>query len=220
VKSQLRCAALAGVLVLAAGSVANADIIRDLGGGWQIIIATAFQDHVDVVTDAFNAQTNTLVVEKFAEFTQVDPFTGMPGGISVTFRQILPDAQTANHIVITDEALYNFTGMNWTGFRMQLIDSGQATFDPAATAASGLNINPFTAIAYSNGNTQVDFSGGVVPNGGAWYPGISQGGIVINVNLAADGPVQFSLKETPIPTPGAAALMGVGGIVFASRRKR
>lgn len=213
--------ALAALIAGFAGSVASADVVRDLGGGWQVIIADAIADQIDIVADGFVTidGVRTLVIEKFAEFRNYDPQTGLFMGLPIQFRQVGADADTATRIIITDEALYNNTAQSWTGFRMQLIDSGQAGFDPVATFASGFSIGPFTTTAYSNGNTQVDFGGGVVAAGGIWYPGLGSGGLVINVNLANQNPVVFTLKETPTPTPGAAALLGMG-MLAGSRRRR
>ncbi len=213
--------ALAAIVAGFAGSVASADVVRDLGGGWQVIIADAIADQIDIVADGFVTidGVRTLVIEKFAEFRSYDPQTGLFGGLPIQFRQVGTDANTATRIIITDEALYNNTSQAWTGFRMQLIDGGQVGFDPVATFASGFSIGPFTTTTYSAGNTQVDFGGGTVAAGGIWYPGLGSGGLVINVNLASENPVVFTLKETPTPTPGAAALMGLG-MLAGSRRRR
>jgi len=221
VKTSFNRVALAALVAGVAGSAASADVVRDLGGGWQVIIADEIADQIDIVADGFVTVdgVRTLVIEKFAEFRSFDPLTGLFGGLPVQFRQVGADADTATRIIITDEALYNNTSQAWTGFRMQLIDSGQAGFDPAATFASGFSIGPFTTTTYSAGNTQVDFGGGVVPAGGIWYPGLGSGGLVINVNLSNQNPVVFTLKETPVPTPGAAALIGLGGLALSRRRR-
>ncbi|HYD00808.1 MAG TPA: PEP-CTERM sorting domain-containing protein [Phycisphaerales bacterium] len=220
-KTSFNRVALAALVAGVAGSAASADVVRDLGGGWQVIIADEIADQIDIVADGFVTVdgVRTLVIEKFAEFRSFDPLTGLFGGLPVQFRQVGADADTATRIIITDEALYNNTSQAWTGFRMQLIDSGQAGFDPAATFASGFSIGPFTTTTYSAGNTQVDFGGGVVPAGGIWYPGLGSGGLVINVNLSNQNPVVFTLKETPVPTPGAAALIGLGGLALSRRRR-
>ena len=213
---------VAAALVGCAGSFASADVIRNLGGGWQVVIADEIADQIDIVADAYVTinGVRTLVIEKFAEFRSYDPQTGIFGGLQVQFRQTAADANTATRIIITDEGLYNNTGQTWGGFRMQLIDSGQAGFDPVATFNSGFTYGPFTSMGFSMGNTQVDFAGGPgVPNGNNWYPGLGSGGLVIDVNLSNQNPVVFTLKETPTPTPGAAALLGLG-MVASSRRRR
>jgi hypothetical protein len=209
---------IAAALVAAGTSVASADIIRQLGGGWEVVISSIVADRIDIVADGNNpTPPGTLVIEKFAQFTNVDEF-GIPEGLSVTFRQVASDANTSARIVITDEALLNNTGFNWVGFQMTLVDSGQATWDQTLTSAASRA--PFSTISYANGGTQAIFGGGSVADGAAWFPGLASGALVINVNLAANAPVVFSLKETPIiPTPGAVALAGMG-LMVAGRRRR
>lgn len=213
--------AVAALVAGVAGSVANADVVRSLGGGWEVVIADEIADQIDIVSDGFVTVNGvrTLVIEKFAEFRRVDPVTGLFEGLQVQFRQIAGDAETATRIIITDEALYNNTGAAWFGFRMQLIDNNQPAFNPAATFGSGFTYGPFTTMNFSANNTQVDFGGGVVGTGQMWYPGLGAGGLVIDVNLSAEAPVVFTLKETPTPTPGAAGLLGLGGLALSRRRR-
>lgn len=219
--SQINRVALAAVIAGFAGSVASADVFRDLGGGWQVVIPDAIANQIDIVSDGFVTinGVRTLVIEKFAEFRTIDPETGLFQGLPVQFRQVGADADTATRIIITDEALYNNTGAAWGGFRMQLIDGGQVGFNPVATFNSNFSYGPFTTISYSAGNTQVEFGGGTVASGAIWYPGLGSGGLVIDVNLAAENNVIFTLKETPLPTPGAAALLGLGGLALNRRRR-
>jgi MYXO-CTERM domain-containing protein len=213
--------AIAAAIACVAGSVASADVTRDLGGGWQVVIADEIADQIDIVSDGFVTinGVRTLVIEKFAEFRTIDPLTGLFQGLAVQFRQIGADATTATRIIITDEGLYNNTGAAWFDFHMQLIDNNQPVFNPAATFSSGFTYGPFTSLTFSQNNTQADFAGGVVPNGQIWYPGLGAGGLVIDVNLGAEAPVVFTLKETPSPTPGAAALLGLGMMACGRRRR-
>ncbi len=221
-KTILNRTMIAAAVAGCAGSMASADVVRDLGGGWQVVIADAIADQIDIVSDGVVTinGVRTLIIEKFAEFRSYDPQTGLFGGLQVQFRQTASDANTATRIIITDEGLYNNTGAAWFGFRMQLIDSGQVGFDPVATFNSNFTYGPFTSMVFSAGNTQVDFAGGPgVPNGNNWYPGLQSGGLVIDVNLANQNPVVFTLKETPTPTPGAAALLGLGAMAGMRRRR-
>jgi MYXO-CTERM domain-containing protein len=221
VKTTFNRFAIAALVAGSAVSMANADVVRDLGGGWQVVIADEIADQIDIVSDGFVTinGVRTLVIEKFAEFRHIDPLTGLFQGLAVQFRQVGTDANTATRIIITDEGLYNNTGAAWFDFHMQLIDSQQEAFNPAATFASGFTYGPFTSLTFSQNNTQADFAGGVVPNGQIWYPGLGAGGLVIDVSLASEAPVVFTLKETPSPTPGAAALLGLG-MLAGSRRRR
>jgi len=142
------------------------------------------------------------------------------------FRQTGPSDIT--HIVIEDEIIINSTGEAWTGFELELLDSGNAEFNPEMTLASGgggpigWSIAPFTTAAYSNANTVVTIGGGVLADGGIWFPGdgIDDGELWINVNSSSGEPwTTFVLKETPIPGPAGLAVLVFGGLVLRRRRR-
>lgn len=211
-----RFAGVVGISLIALAGSASADpIVKDLGGGWEVTIFDP--DHLDFVTDAVVG--DTLVIQKFAEFTSVDEFTGEPTPLLATFRQTNPDASTATKIVITDEVIINETGLDWVCFRMVLVDHGQATWNPDASA--DFSIDPFQDRVYRDGNTEVEFFDGVVANNSTWTPGFANGGLQADINLGADDPVTFTLKEIPtIPSPGAMALAAIGGLLAAARRRR
>ena len=233
---------MSGVLALAvAATAANAQFTRPLtaidGGGntvysgWNITVGSP--GVIDLIADAIfipgiNGQPGTVVVQKFAEFRTIDPFTGLPQPLTITFSQDpnFTDAQTASRIVITDEYITNSSGQHWSAFQMALLpSSGAAAFNPALSAGfSTMNGSPppvgFTNTAFSLNNTVVTFSGGPgVAPGRTWTPGLTAGGLVIDVDLSSPNPVVFSLKEIPLPTPGAAALLGLGGLMVSRRRR-
>jgi MYXO-CTERM domain-containing protein len=191
------------------------DPSTNVHSGWQ---ATIFdEDHVDIVTDSVNVANGTVVIEKFAEFTQIGPL-GTPEAINIVFQQVLPDAQTMTTIAITDELIINSTGMAWLNFEMFTIDSGQVAFDPVASAA--FSIAPFTTSQFGNGNTLFHVEGGVIPDGGVWTPGLASGALYIDVDLAASTPVTFTLKELPsVPSPGSFALLSAAGLCAIRRRR-
>ena len=210
---QFRALAVALGAVLCLGSFARADLIIDLGGGWQ---ATIFNEgQVDLVVDFVSIDQDIIVLQKFANFTDVDPFTGLPAPLSIAFNQIAPDAQTVSHIVFTDMFIFNTTGLNWTGFREILLGPDVA-FDPIASA--DFSIDPFTTASFNADNSEVLFSGGTVLDGMSWTPGSAAGGLVINIDLSGNAPAKFVLKELPIPAPGALALLALG--LLGSRRRR
>lgn len=201
---------------------ANGNIVDS---GWAITISDPAV--VDLIADSIIIQNGTVIVQKFAEFRTIDPFTGLPQPVTIQFSQTLPDAQTMNRIVITDELITNSTNVAFTAFRMALLpSSGVASFDPIASAGfstrtgAGNTGTGFNSTSFSNNNTDVIFTGGPgVGPGQVWAPGLVSGGLVINVDLSGSAPAVFTLKEIPLPTPGAAALMGLGALA-ATRRRR
>jgi hypothetical protein len=184
-----------------------------LGCGWQVTIFDS--DVADVVTDF--CDPDILVVEKAAEFIEIDPDTMQPAPINLLFTQILPDAQTAPRIIITTEIILNNTGQDWTSFRNLLLDSGQVMFNQPLSAS--FSISPFTTRTYNGGSTEVTFAGGVVPDGSVWTPGLASGGLVIDVELGRTTPVSFTLKELPIPEPSSGLLVLAGALVLRKLRR-
>lgn len=208
-------------LLLAAVGSAQAGVV-DIGGGWQASWDPSLDGFVQIISNGVSG--DAVFIEKSAQFTQ-PPVNGFFPTVAITFTQISPSA--VSNIVIDDEIITNTTGFDWTGFNMQLIDGGDVEFDPVATAASGgtgpigFSIAPFTTAAFTPDLMRLDIGGGVVANGTQWFPGsgFDDGQLWMNVNLTPGIPKVFTLKETPVPTPGAVALFGVAGLA-ASRRRR
>jgi hypothetical protein len=205
---------IAGAFVLSMVPAANAVLVLNLGGGWQATITD--EVNVDLAVDFVSLPDNVLVIQKFAKFISVDPFTGMPVGINIAFNQIAPDAETVSRIVITDEIIANNTGLDWIAFEEELLGS-VATFNQADSAT--FSINPFTTATYSGSSDAVTFSGGLVAAGAIWTPGVTSGGLVIDVDLSGDAPAKFVLKELPL-VPGPAGFAVLGLLAFASRRRQ
>jgi len=194
--------------------------------GWTATWDSSLDGLVQILDSDCNFLSQGRVfIEKSATFTQGPSPSGVFPTISITFIQT---ANTnVNRIIIEDEILTNLTGSPWTDFHMDLIDSGDATFNVADTAASGgsgpigFSIAPFTQAAFTNSNTRLDILGGVVPNGTVWTPGggVSNGELHINVNphVLPGIPTVFSLKETPTPEPGSLALLALGAAAVLRR---
>jgi len=196
----------AAALALSAGT-ASADITFDLGGGWE---ATIFDKaNVDLEVDFVDLRENVLVLEKFAKFVDLSPQ-------DIVFTQNEDDANTVSRIVLTEEFIFNNTEFDWDFFTMELL-GGVATFDPDASA--DFSIDPFDTMTFGDGDTSVVFSGGVIESDGHWNPGFESGGLVINVDLSGEEPATFTLREIPVPAPGAFALLAGAGLVARRRRR-
>ncbi|MBL8765094.1 MAG: hypothetical protein JNM07_12580 [Phycisphaerae bacterium] len=208
---------LLGALSLA--GVSSAQTSMDLGGGWR---ATIFDpDHVSLTVVSVDVANNLLTLRKEATFLEIDPFTGRPQPINISFTQTAPDGATITRFAIDEELLTNQTGVAWDQFDQVLVDSNQAVFNQSLSA--GFGITPFTSRSYNGASTAVSFTGGIIPDGGNWNPGSAGAGggeLVWDVNLSSPNPVTFSLKEIPVPAPGGVALMGLAAAVAAGRRRR
>ena len=194
---------------------AMADLIINLGGGWQ---ATIFnEDNVDLAVDFVSIEDDILVIQKFANFTTIDPFSGQPDPVRIAFNQIDSDANTVSRIVITDELIFNNTGLLWDQYQNVLL-GGNVEWNQAESA--GFSIDPFTTRSYNDDSTIVTFEGGPgIEDGAAWTPGLDAGGLVIDIDLSGEEAVKFVLKEIPTPGPGALALLGVAGLLGRRRRR-
>lgn len=172
--------------------------------GWQVTVPD--EDMVDVVTDAVSFKMNLILIEKAAEFINLNP-------VDLVFQQVQPDVGTVSSIWINDEIIVNSSGADWPSFVMSV--TGPAVFDPVGSAM--FSINPYTISSFTSGNTVFTVSGGTVFDSAIWTPGMASGVLKIDVNLSDPNPVTFTLREQAIPTPGALALLALGGVVALRR---
>jgi hypothetical protein len=199
--------ALGAALLL--GTQTSAEIM-DLGGGWQaefdppLILSVTYVDS-DIVV-AFTEKTF--------------PFEN-PGPMDITFTQTgesVSDFGTADRIIIDEATITNDTGMDWIGFWMAT--SGPATFN--AEASTGFASEPFDIPFFTPDGHLALFAGGLLPDDGVWNPGAGPGGLRIDVDLSADSPVSFVLRQEAmaIPAPGSLVLLAFGGLLAVGRRRR
>jgi MYXO-CTERM domain-containing protein len=211
---------LASAIALTLTGAASAGVVN-IGGGWQASWDPSLDPYVSI--NPVGVSGNAVFIQKSAEFIQ-GPVNGIFPSIPIVFRAI--GTNPVSNIVIDDEIITNSTGAVWTDFHMDLLDHGEVVFDPAATAASGgggpigFSIAPFTQAAFNGSLNRLDIWGGVVNNGDQWFPGdgATDGQLWMHVNNAAFGSL-FVLKETPTPTPGALALIGVASLLGSRRRR-
>jgi hypothetical protein len=216
-------AALSALVIFALMTAVSDAGVVNLGSGWQASWDASLDGLVNVET--VSAGSDALVIRKSAEFTQA-PVNGIFPTIPIVFQQVAWPA--AAHIVIDSETVKNSTGVVWTDFHLDLLDHGDAVFDPALTAASagplpiGWNIAPFTQAAFNATRTRLDLSGGVVANGQFWLPGGAPNGgqLWTDVVPSQTNFTLFTLKETPTPEPAAMSLLLLGGVCLLARKVR
>lgn len=203
----------AAALLAFAGMASASPELRDLGHGWQVLLPDA--DVIDIVVDDGASNSQQLVIEKFATFLSLD-------ALDLVFTQT--SAGAAPRIIITDEYINNMTGVTWNAFTNSLVDvtpgTSAAVFNQPLSA--NLSISPFTVASYNVASTSVTFSGGNIPDGGFWFPGVAQGALVVDVTSTPGVFSSFTLREAPtgVPTPGAAVLGTLACGVLAARRRR
>lgn len=140
--------------------------IVDIGGGWRASWAPSLDPFVSISTGVVIG--DAVFIQKSAEFTQ-GPQGGVLPAIPIVFRQI--NAAAVSNIIIDDEIITNSTGVAWMGFHFEILDHGDALFDPVATANSGgsgpigFTINPFTKSKFSANNMVLDVFDGIVEDG-------------------------------------------------------
>jgi MYXO-CTERM domain-containing protein len=218
-------------------ATSDGGVVQLGNSGWEAIWDPSLDPYVDVqaLSVDFGAAggEGAVFINKSAEFIQ-GPSNGVFPTIPIVFREIAGwTGPVVQNIVIDSEEITNSTGADWTDFHLDLLNHGEVYFDVARTAASGgsgpigWSIAPFTTAVFGdflapNQATRLDIAGGVVPNGGLWFPGsgASDGQLWIHVNgVSNPGSSLFVLKETPTPAPGAIALLAVGALLGSRRRR-
>ena len=222
---KIQLAGLATIALIACATTAPAGVVN-IGGGWQAIWDVSLDPYVDINPLSISPSGDAVFIQKSAEFTQ-GPVNGVFPSIPIVFRQIPSyTGVRASYIVIDDEIITNSTGSDWTDFHMDLLNHGEVVFNPALTLASGgggpigWTISPFLQAAFTPDNSRLDIWDGVVADGDVWFPGdgATNGHLWIQVNNVNANSL-FVLKETPTPTPGALALLGVATLLGSRRRR-
>ena len=213
----------ASVLLLIAATSEAANVVVDIGGGWEAVWDGTLYPSVDVSGTLVD---DAVFIQKSAEVHQ-GPVGGVFPSIPITFRQT--QAAAAEYIVIDDEILTNSTGYDWTDFHFILLDGPDAVFDPTKTASSGgglpigFYIAPFTEAEFAVDLKRLDIWEGTLLDGETWYPGdgASNGQLWIDVTPMAIEPFTvFRLKETPTPEPATVALLGLGALAILARKRK
>lgn len=100
----------------------------------------------------------------------------------------------------------------WDGFVVDLIPQGGATISNVVAFASA-EFGSVNVIDNGDGSWTLVWD----QNGGT---GVGIGaGTDLDFNFDIDGPINFQIIQTAIPTPGAMALLGLGGLAALRRRR-
>ena len=217
------------VFVLASTCLADVIVVplKDFSGkdsGWDVILYDS--SHTEVYTDLVSSSLTYARIEIFKDLYQPPEDGVFPSNI-IQFRQRLDDAHTAPIIQITSEAVTNSTGQDWTDYHFAVMGDAVA-FNKTTTDNSLFSIEPFTIKTWgdapagwaSNYARTLDLSGGVVSYGDSFFPGSTLGRLYIEVDLAGDSPVEFTLTQTPTPEPATLGLLAIGGAAVVLRRRR
>lgn len=218
-----------GVLVafLLPAPVFGGAITVPLGSsGWE---ATYFEETgVTIVVDGVDP--NSVTIQIFKDFVNGPGPGDVFPPINILFSQVADDANTVDRIILTDEAITNLTGVDWTDYHWKVLQAGEVWFNVAES--DGFDVFPFQNIDFMdpqnifndpNKATDVWVDGGLVPDNTSFFPGLAEGALVMDVFLAgSDDPVNFTLKQFPtIPEPSTLAMVGAAvGLVLFRRRRR
>lgn len=113
--------------------------------------------------------------------------------------------------VMITKTLQNNTGFIWTAFNIDLFRT--AGFGPIMTLPGSVSSTRFASNMVTNfgsGDSSISyFNGAVVPGDTVTF--------MFTFNIPGD--VSFRMLQTPIPTPGALALLGLGAAGLLRRRR-
>ncbi|MGD1278289.1 MAG: hypothetical protein ABR964_13840 [Tepidisphaeraceae bacterium] len=209
--------------MLAAASASNAaTVISNIGGsGW-----TATFSGLSLASDP-TQPAGQLNLEKGAAFTQAS----LGEGLLVTFTQTSANAKPV--IDFTDESVTNLTGVTWSGFDFQLLNTLNSAASFMTTSNSPF-IPPdgiFTTVnsGLVDGIPTVAYGGGSQANLATALWGIgTDGDLLIDADPLGIG-TSFTFKEVPVignnvpvplPTTFWQGLVGIAGLgLVAGARK-
>jgi len=207
---------LTATAILSITPLAHATILP-LGSGWQTDVPG---DVADIRIDGNYNQF--VLIEIIKTFTQ-PKVDGVFEPISIDFSQTGTDAGTVAYIVLNDEIITNNTPDDWKDYHWTL--EGPAAF--VISASNAFDTSPFNnkewipdagwGTGYASG---LNVSGGMVPSGSTFSPGLDAGMLVIEIDLSGGDPATFTLTQQPTPEPATMILLAAGLPALLRRRRK
>lgn len=106
----------------------------------------------------------------------------------------------------------NSTNFSWTGFEI-LIDAGPGSTLSDVNASPNAAFSDVNIIDNGDGSFLISYSVGT-------GTGVSIGAdTMLNFDFDIAGAIDFEIVQTPIPTPGSAALLTIAGLAAVRRRR-
>lgn len=216
------------VAVVLTGSVQAA--YTPLGNsGWALIVNSAMQP---ASVAYVHEDQGALAIALNKTFDRPLNELGFFSPLTIEFMKI--SANATSNIIIDSEYVVNATGVEWSGFDMQLMvnmNNPQAGFNPV-TVDGGLleNVSYSNLMGYNSQPILLSFHNsqgngvlsGIPGDDDAFLPGLVVGSIQINFNpnLAVGSRVALMEIPTVMPEPATVMMLGLGGLAILKKRKQ
>jgi MYXO-CTERM domain-containing protein len=140
----------------------------------------------------------------------VDEEWSRAGDVSLGFSMTI--GEDATQFIGLNKRARNRSGFDWTAFDIQITTPGMGIVTVDEGTLSSAEFSSVTVLNNGTNVVTLKFSGGSV--------GYNQfANFTIDFEIPAGPSWTYTMTQTPVPTPGAIALVGLGGLVAGRRRR-
>jgi MYXO-CTERM domain-containing protein len=140
----------------------------------------------------------------------VDEEWSRAGDVSLGFSMTI--GEDATQFIGLNKRARNRSGFDWTAFDIQITTPGMGIVTVDEGTLSSAEFSSVTVLNNGTNVVTLKFSGGSV--------GYNQfANFTIDFEIPAGPSWTYTMTQTPVPTPGALALVGLGGLVAGRRRR-